>query len=102
MSDPRDPRYTDPHRRSGAQANGDAGFWPWLTAALTALGLLIGGTIGYGVLISTGLNRARLRRLVRPHRSSSLRPTIGNIPGQLYSNVHAGPGVARSSLLEWV
>ena len=47
MSDPRDPRYTDPHRRSGAQGNGDAGFWPWLTAALTALGLLIGGTVGY-------------------------------------------------------
>ena len=47
MSDPRDPRYTDPHRRSGAQGNGDAGFWPLLTAALTALGLLIGGTIGY-------------------------------------------------------
>jgi hypothetical protein len=47
MSDPRDPRYTDPYRRSGAQGNDDAGSWPWLTAALTALGLLIGGAIGY-------------------------------------------------------
>ena len=43
MSDPRDPGYTDPYRRSGTQGNDDAGFWPWLTAALTALGLLIGG-----------------------------------------------------------
>jgi hypothetical protein len=46
-----DPRYTDPYRndqsrRFGAQGS-NAGFWPWLTAALTALGTLIGLLIGY-------------------------------------------------------
>jgi hypothetical protein len=34
-----DPRYTD--------RNDGAGFWSWLTPLLTALGLLIGGIIGY-------------------------------------------------------
>jgi hypothetical protein len=47
-----DPYHDDRPRRYGVQgSNGQwsnqAGFWPWLTAALTALGLLIGGTIGY-------------------------------------------------------
>ncbi len=49
MSDPRysDSRRNDELRRYGVEASGRAGFWPWLTAALTALGLLIGGIIGY-------------------------------------------------------
>ncbi len=47
-----DSRYTDPHRndqsrRYGVQGSSGAGFWPWLTAALTALGTLIGLLIGY-------------------------------------------------------
>jgi len=33
------------------------------------------------------LNRARLRRLVRPHRSSSLRPTIGDTPSRVTSHL---------------
>jgi hypothetical protein len=43
--------------------------WPWLTAALTALGLLIGGIVGYnwaGVTTRRGLSRARLQGLARP------------------------------------
>jgi hypothetical protein len=49
MSDPRysDSRRNDELRRYGGQGSDGGGFWPWLTAALTALGLLIGGTIGY-------------------------------------------------------
>jgi len=49
MSDPRDPRRTDPYRNDQSRRydSDQAGFWPWLTAGLTALGLLIGGTIGY-------------------------------------------------------
>jgi membrane protein DedA with SNARE-associated domain len=45
MSDLRntDPYRSDQSRRYGAQQ----GFWPWLTTALTALGLIIGGIIGY-------------------------------------------------------
>jgi hypothetical protein len=46
-----DPYQDDRSRRHGIQgSNGqgsDQGFWPWLAAALTALGLLIGGTIGH-------------------------------------------------------
>jgi len=47
-----DPRYTDPNRndqsrRYGTRGANQVGFWPWLTAALTALGLLIGGVLGY-------------------------------------------------------
>jgi hypothetical protein len=47
-----DPYQDDRSRRYGIQgSNGQGstnqGFWPWLTAALTALGLLIGGTIGH-------------------------------------------------------
>jgi hypothetical protein len=47
MSDPRptDPYRNDQSRRYGARD--EVSFWPWLTAALTALGLLIGGAIGY-------------------------------------------------------
>jgi hypothetical protein len=49
MSDP----YDDRSRRYGIQgSNGQrsdqAGLWPWLTSALTALGLLVGGIIGHG------------------------------------------------------
>jgi hypothetical protein len=45
MSDPRstDPYRNDQSRRYGARGSDEVGFWPWLTAALTALGLLIGG-----------------------------------------------------------
>ena len=45
-----DPRYTDPYRNDQSRRYGDQmpnTIWPWLTAALTALGLLIGGAIGY-------------------------------------------------------
>lgn len=46
-----DPYHDDRSRRYGIQgSNGqrsDPGFWPWLAAALTALGLLIGGSIGH-------------------------------------------------------
>jgi uncharacterized protein YcfJ len=42
--DPRDDRS----RRYGIQdSNQGSGIWPWLAAALTALGLLIGGAIGH-------------------------------------------------------
>jgi hypothetical protein len=41
-----DPRYSE-SRRYGDQGSDGGGFWPWLTAALTALGLLIGGIIGF-------------------------------------------------------
>jgi hypothetical protein len=46
-----DPRNTDPYRtrRYGVD---QTGFWPWLTAALTALGLLIGG--GYRIQLGLG------------------------------------------------
>jgi hypothetical protein len=37
----------DQSRRSSFQRSNDAGFWPWLTAALTALGLLVGLAIGF-------------------------------------------------------
>lgn len=47
MSNPTDPYRNDQSRRFGVRGPDQAGFWPWLTAALTALGLLIGGTIGY-------------------------------------------------------
>jgi hypothetical protein len=69
-----DPRYTDPHRndqsrRYGVQGSNGAGFWPWLTAALTALGTLLGLLIGY--------NWA-------DHRSAQLSPpaTTGSAPSQ--------------------
>jgi hypothetical protein len=46
-----DPYHDDRSRRYGIQgSNGqgsDQGFWPWLAAALTALGLLIRGAIGH-------------------------------------------------------
>jgi hypothetical protein len=40
-----DPYQDDRSRRHGIQGS-NQGFWQWLTAALTALGLLTGGTIG--------------------------------------------------------
>jgi len=43
-----DPHYTDRNdqsRRNGVQWS-DV-FWPWMAAALTGLGLLIGGATGY-------------------------------------------------------
>jgi hypothetical protein len=48
-----DPRYTDPRRNDQSRrfdvegSNGAGSFWPWITAALTALGTLIGLLIGY-------------------------------------------------------
>jgi hypothetical protein len=47
-----DARSTDPYRnnqsrRFGAQGSNVAEFWPWITAALTALGILVGLLIGY-------------------------------------------------------
>jgi hypothetical protein len=46
-----DPRQDDLSRRYGIRGSdgqgADQGFWPWLAAALTALGLLIGGAIGH-------------------------------------------------------
>ena len=48
MSDPRYSDRNDQSRRYGVrESNGAGGFWPWLTAALTALGTLIGLLIGY-------------------------------------------------------
>ena len=50
MSDPRntDPYRNDQSRRFGVQgSNGAGSIWPWITAALTALGTLIGLLIGY-------------------------------------------------------
>ena len=49
MSDPRypDPLRNDESRRYGARASDQASVWQWLTAALTALGLIVGGIIGY-------------------------------------------------------
>jgi hypothetical protein len=47
-----DPYQDDRSRRYGGQpTNGQrsnqAGLWTWLTAAMTALGLLVGGIIGH-------------------------------------------------------
>ena len=47
MSDPRYSDRNDQSRRYGVRESNGGGFWPWLTAALTALGLLIGLIIGY-------------------------------------------------------
>jgi hypothetical protein len=70
MSDPRFSDRNDQSRRYGVRgSNGAGGFWPWLTAALTALGTLIGLLIGY--------NWA-------DHRSAQLSPptTTGSAPVQ--------------------
>ena len=42
-----DPRYSDPYRNDQSRQGAQAGFWSWLGPLLTALGLLIGGIIGY-------------------------------------------------------
>jgi hypothetical protein len=47
-----DPRNTDPYRndqslRYGTRRSDEVSLWSWLTPLLTALGLLIGGLIGY-------------------------------------------------------
>jgi hypothetical protein len=43
-----DPRYTNPYRNDQSGRGSDqTGIWPWLAAGLTALGLLLGGIIGY-------------------------------------------------------
>jgi hypothetical protein len=67
-----DPRYTnDESRRYGARRADEVGFWPWLTAALTALGLLIGGAIGY----NWGVDHERRAQLSPP-------TTTGSAPSQ--------------------
>jgi hypothetical protein len=74
MSDPRYSDRSDQSRRYGARgSNGAGGFWPWLTAALTALGTLIGLLIGY--------NWA-------DHRTAQLSPpaTTGSAPLQPRTN----------------
>jgi hypothetical protein len=47
MSNPTDPYRNDQSRRYGIRESDGGGFWWPLAAALTALGLLIGGMIGY-------------------------------------------------------
>jgi hypothetical protein len=90
-----DPRYSDSRRndelpRYGVQGPDGAGFWPWLTAALTALGLLIGGHLTHLGLecFMSRLNRARPPRPVRPHRSNDLRLKLADIPAWLRQCSH--------------
>jgi hypothetical protein len=73
MSDPRntDPNRNDQSRRYGARGSDAVGFWPWLAAALTALGLLIGGAIGY----NWGIDHER-------RAQSSPPATTGSAPSQ--------------------
>jgi hypothetical protein len=53
-----DPRYTDPYRNNPSGRGGDqAGLWSWLAPLLTALGLLIGGIIGYNWGYSSGVQK---------------------------------------------
>ena len=49
MSDPRyiDTYRNDQSRRFGVRGSNVAEFWPWITAALTAIGILVGLLIGY-------------------------------------------------------
>jgi hypothetical protein len=79
-----DPRYNDPYsndpysndqlRRSGVRGT-DQGFWPWLTAALSVLGLLLGSYIGYHSGYNSGLERGRSAQ-------SSPSSTTGLAPSQ--------------------
>ena len=82
MSDPRhtDPYRNDQSRRYGARGADQVGFWPWLTAALTALGLLIGGTIGY----NWGVDHERKAQSNPP-------TTTGSAPSQQRRTPDAGP-----------
>jgi hypothetical protein len=68
-----DPRYTDPYRNDQSRRNGvqRADFWPWLTAALTTLGLLLGGLLGY----NWGVDHGRSAQ-------SSPPTTTGSAPSQ--------------------
>jgi hypothetical protein len=66
-----DPRNTDPYRRSGLRGADQAGFWPWLTAALTAFGLLLGGLLGY----NWGYDNGKSAQLSPP-------TTTGSAPSQ--------------------
>jgi hypothetical protein len=45
--DPRDDRSRRYGIQESNQQGSNQGIWPWLAAALTALGLLIGGAIGH-------------------------------------------------------
>jgi hypothetical protein len=67
-----DPRNTDPYGGNQPRYYGvRAGFWPWLTAALTALGLLIGGLFGY----NWGVQHEKSAQSRPP-------PTTGSAPSQ--------------------
>jgi len=68
-----DPRSTDPFRNDRLRRNGvqRADFWPWLTAALTAFGLLLGGLLGY----NWGYDNGKSAQLSPP-------TTTGSAPSQ--------------------
>jgi hypothetical protein len=72
MSDARfiDPYRNNQSRRLGVQGSNVAEFWPWITAALTALGILVGLLIGY--------NWGVHQRITQ----SSPPTTIGSAPSQ--------------------
>jgi hypothetical protein len=72
-----DPRYNDPYRSDQSRRSGgaDQSFWPWLTSALTALALLIGGYIGYHTGYNSGLERGRIAQM-------SPSSTTGSAPSQ--------------------
>jgi hypothetical protein len=75
-----DPRNTDPYRNERSRISGvrrfdQTGFWPWLTAALTALGLLLGGYFGYHTGYNSGLEHGKSAQ-------SSPSTTTGSAPPQ--------------------
>ena len=47
MSNPIDPYRNDQPTRFGGRGSNVVAFWPWLTAAITALGTLIGLIVGF-------------------------------------------------------
>jgi hypothetical protein len=68
--------YTDPYRndqptRFGGRESNVVAFWPWLTAAITALGTLIGLLIGF----NWGAHHERSAQLSPP-------TTTGSAPSQ--------------------
>jgi len=80
-----DPYRNDQSRRDDADRTG---FWTRLTAALTALGFLIGGAIGYNWGWGAHKQRARssprsTTDWVRPHRSSGQHLNLGLAPAAI-------------------
>jgi hypothetical protein len=73
MTDPRqiDPYRDDQSRRYGARGGDEVSLWSWLTPLLTAIGLLIGGLIGY----NWGAHNERMAQ-------SSPPATTGSAPSQ--------------------